>query len=386
MSGIYHGRGNEELYEDYIDFINYVFGFNGDSGNFIKLLPKLYKPEYEPVKSSYITLDNGKIKAAVGAFDHEIKVCGKTLRCRGIGNVAVHPFARSKGYMKTLMNMAVDDMVKDGIDLSILGGRRQRYNYFSYEESGTAYKLTLNNDNMRHCYGTDRSAHYTVKINRVDGSDAAELESITKLLEKRDYNPCRPAGKLYDILCSWECVPYAVYKEDKFAGLLIFKNDTINEIVLADPADFADTLITFYDKQKLSKLTVTLPPFDVEYLRTLYRVCEGYTLSPAKSYSVLNFRHVTEAFLKLKMKYEKLPDGELKLLVHGRAGDENILIKVKGGAGSVSENTGAADLELLHIDAMNMLFSTFCPGRESLPDFARIWLPLPLWLYYTDAV
>jgi hypothetical protein len=239
---------------------------------------------------------------------------------------------------------------------------------------------------MRHCYGADRTAHYTVKINRVDGSDAAELESIGKLLGKQDYNPCRPAGKMYDILCSWESVPYAVYKDGKFAGFLIFKTDTISEIILADPADLVDTLITFYDKQKLSKLIVTLPPFEPEYLRTLYCICEGYTLSPSKSYSVLNFRHVTEAFLRLKLKYEKLPDGELKLLIHGRAGDENILIKVSKGVGSVTENTGAADLELLHIDAINMLFSTFCPEREKLPDFARIWLPLPLWLYSTDTV
>jgi hypothetical protein len=288
--------------------------------------------------------------------------------------------------MKILMNMAVDDMVRDGIDLSILGGRRQRYNYFSYEPSGTVYKLSLNNDNMRHCFGTDRAAHYTVTVSRMDGSNQAELESIEKLLDKQDYSPCRPEGKLYDILCSWESVPYVVYKGGCFAGYLIFKTDSINEINLTDPADLIDTLITFYDTQKLSKVTVTIPPFRLDYLAQLYRVCEGYYISTSKSYSVLNFRRVTEAFLKLKLKSEKLPDGELRMLIHGRAGDENILIKVDKGEGSVTYNTGAADIELEHIDAINMLFSAYCPGREKLSDSARVWLPLPLWIYSADTV
>ena len=36
---IYKGRGNAEMYDDYMDFINYVFGFNGNEQDFKKLLP-----------------------------------------------------------------------------------------------------------------------------------------------------------------------------------------------------------------------------------------------------------------------------------------------------------------------------------------------------------
>ena len=34
MSSEYFGRGSGELYGDYIDFINYVFGFDGHNENF----------------------------------------------------------------------------------------------------------------------------------------------------------------------------------------------------------------------------------------------------------------------------------------------------------------------------------------------------------------
>ncbi len=52
----------------------------------------------------------------------------------------------------------------------------------------------------------------------------------------------------------------------------------------------------------------------------------------------------------------------------------------------VEANDGAYDLELEHIDAINLLFSPFCPGRERLPGFARVWRPLPIWLPRADGV
>ena len=91
-----HRIGDISMQDDYMDFINYVFGFNGNSSDFYKLLPKLYKPEYNPCANSYVTLEDGKIKAAIGAFDIGISVCGTKLLCRGIGNVAVHPFSRQR--------------------------------------------------------------------------------------------------------------------------------------------------------------------------------------------------------------------------------------------------------------------------------------------------
>ena len=105
MDQLYLGRGNSEQFDEYMDFINYVFGFNGNSSDFKKLLPKLYKYEYEPAVSSYVAVENGKLKSAIGAFDHNISVCGSVIKTRGIGNVAVHPYDRGKGYMKKLMNI-----------------------------------------------------------------------------------------------------------------------------------------------------------------------------------------------------------------------------------------------------------------------------------------
>lgn len=385
MSELYYGRGDERLYDDYMDFINYVFSFNGNEEDFRKLLPKLYQPEDRPVESSYVVLEDGRLRAAVGAFDHTVSVCGVELKSRGIGNVAVHPYHRSRGFMRRLMELAVDDMIRDGVVLSELGGRRQRYNYFAYEKTGTAYRFTINSDNIRHCFGRERAEDPSVSLRRLTAQDSELLAGISQLLTSQNYDPRRNIDRIFDIMRSWSCTPYAVIKQGSFAGYAIVGNKTVHELLLVDEADLTDTIIALYGLLK-SSFSITLPPFAPGYIRQLYRICEGYDVGTNKSFCVLNYRAVLEAFCRLKLTYTTVPDGELTLLIHGRAGDERLRVAVCDGEVQVDEHRGEVMLELEHIDAMNMLFSPFCPGRDELPDFARLLLPLPLWLYYADAV
>ena len=198
---IYYGKGYAGLYDDYMDFINYVFGFNGNSSDFKKLLPKLYRPEDDPAANSYVAVEDGKIKAAIGAFDLDVSVDGEILHTRGIGNVAVHPYARSRGYMRRLMNDAVDDMIRDGIDFSTLGGRRQRYNYFSYDKVGQSVSLSFNSDNMRHTFGSPRT--HSIAIRRIAANDGASLDHIAALHKTLPLYGVRSRERLYDILTSW---------------------------------------------------------------------------------------------------------------------------------------------------------------------------------------
>ena len=386
MEKIYHGRGNEALYDDYFDFINYVFGFNGNSEDFKQLLPKIYRPEDTPVENSYITLDDGKLKAVVGAFDHKLQVCGIEINCRGIGNVAVHPYARSKGYMKQLMNIALDDMKKDGIDLSILGGRRQRYNYFSYDKGGSSYNFTINNDNLRHTYGKDRSAYHTLEVKKLTPDDKEIFAEIAKLINGQTYCPIREEARMYDILVSWHHVPYALLKDGEFAGYIVADSRKIYEIMTVDNNDFSNAIISFYDHLAVPSISVVLPEFCTDYIDKLYRLCEGYEIGLNKSFSVFNYAKVIDAFLKLKKSYANLPDGKVTMLIHGIAGDEKLCIGKSGDETFVKTFEGDADIELDHIDAMNMLFAPFCQARDRLPVFARVALPLPLWVYSTDAV
>ena len=93
-----------------------------------------------------------------------------------------------------------------------------------------------------------------------------------------------------------------------------------------------------------------------------------------------------EACLKLKATYCALADGSLTVLIHGRAGDEQLEITVTGGNVSVVPTHKAPDVELDHLQAMNYFFSPVCYLRDNAPAAAQSWFPAPLWSYSADAV
>lgn len=382
---IYSGRGNAEMYDDYMDFINYVFGFNGNTSDFKKLLPKLYGPEDDPASNSYVVTEGGKIKAAVGAFDLDESVCGEVLHTRGIGNVAVHPYARSQGYMRRLMNHAVEDMIRDGIDYSTLGGRRQRYNYFSYDKIGSKLNFTFTSDNMRHTFGYPRE--HIIKLKKLTASDGAALDSIASLYESQPLHAVRDRFRLFDILSSWSSSVWCGYDGDTFAGYAVVDGDSVSELFVTDEARLCEFVAALFDAQGRGKLSISLPPFMPSYTEKLYRIAENYSTDPDKSFSVFNYERTVRAFMNLKAQCGgSLPDGELTLRIHGRGGEENITLSVVDGHADVRATNQVPDGEYSHLDAMNLLFAPICPAREYLPLFARLWFPLPIFIHYVDAV
>jgi predicted acetyltransferase len=383
-NSIYYGRGTKEMFDDYMDFINYVFGFNGNSSDFKKLLPKLYKYDYEPAVNSYVAVEDGKIKSAIGAFDHDISVCGNIIKTRGIGNVAVHPYARGNGYMKKLMNMALDDMVSDGVALSVLGGRRQRYNYFSYDKLGQTVYMSFNDDNFRHVFGSKRT--HEVEFRRLNSSDIDIFSKIKQLSESYPFFALRDLEKYYDILCSWEHKVYAGFSKGEFVGYAVVGSSTVYEMLVTD-LDLIRAFVTaLYDHLSKGALQIKIPVFLPDYIEKLYTLCESYSVDICKSFSVLNYQQVVKAFLELKKTYTELPDGSLVLEIDGRGGLEKIEISVINGVPDVKSTEQEADIVLEHLEAMNLIFAGMCPSRERLPLFARVWFPLPIYLYNADAV
>ncbi len=381
---LYFGHGTPEMFDDYMDFINYVFGFNGTAEDFKRLLPKLYKYEYEPAVSSFVATEGGKLKAVIGVFDHDISVCGTRIKTRGVGNVAVHPYTRGGGYMRKLLNMALDEMVSDGVALSVLGGRRQRYNYFSYDKLGQAVTMSFNDDNMRHTFGKDRN--HTIKLVHVKAEDEKILASIKDLAESRPFYAFRESDKYFDILSSWEQKIYAGFEGDTFVGYTVVKGRDMFETLVTNVAKLPEFVCAVYDRLAVHSMRIKVPVFLPEYIDAVGRICESYSLEPCKSFSVLNYKEVVGAFMKLKATYSEMPNGELVLDIDGRGGHERIEIAVSNGNISVEHTEKDADITLSHLDAMNLLFASVCPKREQLPIFAKIWLPLPLYLYSTDAV
>ena len=384
---LYCGRGNAVPYDELMSVLNTSFGFLTPVTEFLGLLPKLYREQYRPQDQNWVVTEDGVLAAAIGAYDHEIIVCGRRLPCRGIGNVAVHPDYRKKGYMKTAMNQAIADMVSDGIVLSTLGGRRQRYQYFGYDKAGPAYQFSISRDNIRHTYG-DTPAPFAVR--RVTDPTDPAIDEIIRLTEGSRYIPIRDRANYLDIANTWKAhllVLTDPADSDRFVGYCICDGGSLSELRVARNEDFMGLVRSVFaclDKG----FTVTLPAFETELVRAISLIAEGLSVYPSMMYNILNYAATIEAFMALKLTYTTLPDGEMTLFIHGHVGDEHIRITVKDGKHTVlpvTEDT-AADMELTHLEATELLFGCISSARETASELARLWFPLPLWMYRADEV
>ena len=384
MSETVYGRGTHEQFEEYLDLIDLVFGYTNTENQFRKLLPKLYKPELDPAYHSFNAYKDGKMVAAIGSFPLATQVMDVTLRGVGIGNVAVHPDHRHEGHMKAALTMSVEDMIAQGIDYSCLGGQRQRYNYFSYDYPGTCYRYHIGPNNLRHYYG-DRPL--TLAMVEVTAHDQTALDAIAALSDAQLCHPIRDRERLYDILATWRAKPHIFLEEGRFVGYCVLSQDggSVTELLAVDDG-YVMEMVRCLCACAGREISIVVPPFKPGYRKVLEPCGSGVSVGCCEMFSILCYRRVLEACLKLKATYCALADGSLTVLIHGRAGDEQLEITVTGGNVSVVPTHKAPDVELDHLQAMNYFFSPVCYLRDNAPAAAQSWFPAPLWSYSADAV
>lgn len=387
MQELYKGRTPQKEYEQLIEMLDTVF-FTFDKEvpqrEFLTLLPKLYKKEYDPCHNNFVVMEGADMCAAVGSYTHTIHAGGADLRIAGIGNVAVTLEHRSKGYMKDCMQLALDAMLEEQVDLSDLGGQKQRYGYFGYEPAGMDINFRVTATNLRHCCGKEAVSGLTVQM--LTAADTAVFAQIDALYRSVAPYAERPLNAAFDILSSWRSAPYAAFEGSEFIGYFILtRGSDVSELRAADAANTVRLVMAAHETAQ-KDINITVSPYDLKTLAALYPLCENYELSHAHQYTVLNYERVIRAFLQESASIHKLCDGTLRLLIHGYAKDEQLEVCVRDSVVSVTPCEGDLDLELGHLDAIRLLFGLNSAHRAQLSPETEQWLPIPLFGFSADAV
>lgn len=374
-------KGTPDDLGEIIDFGNYVFSHAGDLTDFPSLLPKLYGPNADTSACHYLAKENGRIKGMVGSFPMVLSAAGEKLTVGGIGTVCVHPYSRGGGVMKALMNEALEDMKRQKIDLAVLGGLRQRYQYYGFEQCGQALFFTFNSSNIRHSLAGRGLGCVFQPIESGYLEDACRLHNLQQIHVERE------SGDFLDILKSWQSTPLAFLKDGVFAGYLVVskKGDSVSELVLKDDALALDLLAAYYRDYAPETLTVRMQPFERGVNRLFSEICELSTIKKSYSYRIFNFEKVLNAMLKFKAHSAPLPDGRAVMEIEGCC---KLLFQVTGGAVSVAETKEIAEISLSYLEAMNAVFSpvSFFCADDRLPVFLKQLFPLPLYLPKCDMV
>lgn len=376
-----------------IDFINYVFSHAYDPTDFPTMLPKLYKKEYDIARHHFVVKEDGQIKATVGAYPMRLQVCGESLKVCGIGAVSVHPYARSKGYMKALMNEALAAMRDEGVALAFLGGQKQRYEYFGFTPAGTELTFTCTAANMRHWFSREGAKQAALSdaglsFKEITSPDDDALDEVYRLHTAKKAYVIRPRENLYDIMISWRNRLFGIYREEKMIGYVGAWPDLngIHEICTADHTGLTEIVGAYLQQMKINEVRVKCAAFETEKIEALIGPAESMEAGQAYNYAVLDYPAVLKAFLTLKNKTAPLPDGCLTVRIQGRT---CVKISVRDRIPAVYETEDAPDYTLTPLEATRLFFShssAFSVGVMNGNAFARCVFPLPLFMEGSDQV
>lgn len=376
-------KASNEDFEDIIDFANYVFSHSSSSVDFPELLPKLYKKKYDTVDNHYIVKENGKIKAIVGSFPQILDVAGNKLKVAGIGTVCVHPYSRGSGYMKKLMNMALEDMKKDGIHISCLSGKKQRYEYFGYIPCGQKIYSTINNENIKHKLGNYISNNIIFKEILEDDEEC--INKAYNLYNKSKYKIIREKERFLDILRSWNFNVYSVIENNNFIGYVSVSNDKkyISELIVNNEEDYLRVIANYIEFNNIDEVNIEIPIWEKYKINKIYDIAEESIINNCYQFNIINYEETIEALLKFKAAYSKLDDGRLtiNILEYG-----SIEISVRNNCVNVNKYCGETDIKISHLKAMELFFSPFSKFIVEGNKIINSWFPIPLFIQTQDKV
>lgn len=381
---MHHGEDSQN--KELLELLNKSFDFIKEEDKFETLIPKLYKDKYHPAKNNIILDVGGENRAAVGTYYNTLSIGETKLSVAGIGNVAVLPEHRGKGYMQFCMALALDEFKQNMVDIARLGGARQRYEHFSFEPSGIQYAFNYTTDNVKRTLGNQRKTILTAK--EIKETDTDIIKIITDTYNSRFFKMERTEDTQFDILRTWKSYPYAAMYGDECVGWFVTDKDFeyLHELGYVKAEHIEEILLLVLETGGKSSVQITVPPFDTELCRYLGMNCEHYNVGHSEQFSVLNYERVIKAFLELKASYTKLCDGEIVMFIEGEKLPEQIKITVRDNKVSVEETDEKPDIAMGHLEAMRLIGSIYSERRNELPANIQSWFPLPFFSYSLDNV
>ena len=369
-------KATPEEVPELLDLANYVFSQASVPHDFAKLLPKVYAQDapYDEAEQFVAVRDDGRIRALIALRHMMLTLPGDSLHIGFVGTVSVHPYARGEGHMKKLMAHMTQQAENQHVDVLVLGGQRQRYQYFGFENAGYRYQFRITGNNVRHAL----KDVVCDDISFADMSTCTEeqLDLAYSLHARKGIRIERAKDRFVEILRSWASEVCIILRGDEMIGYLAGNG---MEIAVTDEAMLPAVIKAMLAQRSLKEVTVNVAPWETERIRTLAALAEGWSLRHPDMVHVLNWEHTLQALLTLRAQYLPLADGTCVIAIDGTGYE----ISVSGGIAAVSKTDKAAQLSLTSMEAQQLLF-----GLEQFtmphPLFAN-WLPLPMDVATADA-
>ncbi|MBQ7868253.1 MAG: GNAT family N-acetyltransferase [Clostridia bacterium] len=357
---------------DVIDFIDLVFSHVREPHDFEAILPKCYAQGRDFSDVHAIAVRDGRVRGCLGSYPVKQTMAGETLNIGYIGSMAVHRHERGAGVMKELVKMQIERAKETGLDMLLLGGQRQRYEYHGFYPCGGDYSYYVSSPTVRHGL---RDIEPSFDFEKMEPGSEAAVYAL-ELYNRLPVTGARSKDDFVLAACSYWSAPWTILKDGKPVGYLISNNacDHVSELVVEDDALLLTAIKSWFVKKSPNRLHVKAAPHDVALNRTLSSFAESYSIGQDSMMLLINPERVIRAYMKLKNSYEPLADGTLCL----KLGDHPTLeLKVENGEVSVCPTDKEAQLALTMEEGIHLLFAfnRFYAPQAQTPAG---WFPLPM--------
>lgn len=361
-----------------IEFADYVFSKAHCPHDFETLIPKVYGEGIDSASMHRIAVDGrGKIRALIAVLPEALEVGGKVLRAGFVGTVSVHPKARGEGHMKVLMGEWLKEL-RETCDIAVLGGQRQRYEYFGFTRGGVRYKYSVNSSNIRHALKqADCSGISFRPLGEVQGG----YELAYLINRQRPARVERPGEQIGAIVRNMGEKALAVLDCEKLAGYILVSGngDTVFELGLLDAGMMEAVIKAYLVFAGRDEIEVVAPAYDKALNQCIGRFAESYCMEPSDMYQIFDFANVLEAYLSLKQKTLGLAFGEFSAVLDGQP--VTVSVDENGVSVERAAKPGAAVLD--KHQAQELLLSEY--GRFMDVQAPAGWFPLPVFWYTADS-
>ena len=360
---------------DMVDLANYVFSQAHVPHDFKTLLPKTYADDAPDFSDWHYTAWQGnKIVSLIACRPEVMHFAEESLKCGLVGTVCVHYCHRSEGHMKKLMPMMIEASREKGYDLLVLGGQRQRYNYFGFDKAGIVMNYRITRTNLRHCLSDLDTSCIELSPLTIEKPD--EVDFARKLAMQQTVHSGRGETRedFIRYMHSWNLDCDIIRINGELAG---YAYGAGCEIGLLNDEYYLAVVKKLFERYNEDHITIRLSPEDRERCAKLETLCEGFDIGCCEMVNVLNWKNVLQALLTYKARYTVLTEGKKGYLIEGKP----YCISVKDNKVTVTEEETENAVVMDHMQATRYFFPL---SKLAVNDDGNNWAPLPYYMTSAD--
>ena len=368
-------RLKAEHYDALLALLNLAFTRkNKREMDFLRDIPKMWVRDDAHMGKHIGIFEGGRLVAAMGIYPFDAFVGGVPLRFATTGNIAVHPDVEGRGLMGAMMDYAMEELDRLGVDVARLGGLRSRYNRYGFESCGQVYTFNFTEKNRQRRLPL---AGRGVTFRQMSAEDTEALDFAAALYNRGAIAVPRTAEGAWLAMTTWQNTPYLALCDGTPIGYVVAntQGNVIAELAAKDTATLADTVAAWQARVGAS-ISFSLPPYAVEAVRLFSQVCESSAIQSPSHFRVIHWDKLIGALLALKLSYCRLPEGTLCLDILGWG---RVRLTVKEGVATCERTEDTADITLDPLAAARYIFGPYPPVcTAEAPPVATAWFPLPL--------